>query len=173
MKHRHIEIAPGTALAQWPSAALVDLLDRGDLGDWRPILVEVAKDPFGELAERVQRLIDAYPMDGTSALWRAWIHHRRDMTEGRREAVAPVKPVPLAGIRKRLGLTQVEVAARMGISQSDLSKLERRGDLRVSTLESYAKALGVELRVLVGSKLLTDVPVRFIGRDRASSPDSD
>lgn len=37
----------------------------------------------------------------------------------------------------------------MGISQSDLSKLERRRDLRLSTLDSYLRAAGGNLRVVV------------------------
>ena len=36
----------------------------------------------------------------------------------------------------------------MGISQSDLSKLERRRDLLLSTLRSYAQALRGGIRVL-------------------------
>ena len=43
----------------------------------------------------------------------------------------------------------MEVADRIGISQSDLSKLERRKDLRVSTLESYATALGARLHLVL------------------------
>ncbi|MFH1446357.1 MAG: helix-turn-helix domain-containing protein [Chloroflexota bacterium] len=38
--------------------------------------------------------------------------------------------------------TQVALASRMNISQSDLSKLERRQDIRLSTLKAYVKALG-------------------------------
>ena len=53
----------------------------------------------------------------------------------------------LAAIRRRVGLTQVELAKRMGISQSDLSKLERRGDMRVSTLREYARRVGAELHL--------------------------
>jgi transcriptional regulator with XRE-family HTH domain len=47
------------------------------------------------------------------------------------------------------------LARRIGISQSDLSKLERRADVRVSTLNAYAEAVGGRLRLLVvaGSRL--------------------
>ncbi|RLE23162.1 MAG: XRE family transcriptional regulator [Acidobacteria bacterium] len=51
-------------------------------------------------------------------------------------------------LRGELGLTQTELARRRGISQSDLSKLERREDVRLSTLRAHAKALGGRLRVL-------------------------
>lgn len=42
----------------------------------------------------------------------------------------------------------MELAERVGIAQSDLSKLERRGDVRVSTLEQYARGLGATLRLV-------------------------
>lgn len=47
----------------------------------------------------------------------------------------------LRNVRKKLGRTQVEVAKKAGMSQGDLSRLERRKDHLLSTLERYAKAL--------------------------------
>ncbi|MGB6001942.1 MAG: helix-turn-helix transcriptional regulator, partial [Thermoanaerobaculia bacterium] len=59
-------------------------------------------------------------------------------------------------LRRELGLTQVELAGRLGMSQSDLSKLERRRDVRVSTLNAYTGGLGGRLRILfeIGGKLV-------------------
>jgi predicted transcriptional regulator len=52
----------------------------------------------------------------------------------------------LAAHRQRLGLTQTEVAARMGTSQSAVARLEAgQADVRASTLERYAAALGSRL----------------------------
>lgn len=51
----------------------------------------------------------------------------------------------LATRRRDLDLSQTEVAARMGTSQSAVARLESGGDLRLSTLERYAKALGTDL----------------------------
>jgi predicted transcriptional regulator len=49
----------------------------------------------------------------------------------------------LAGQRRHLGLSQTEVAARMGTSQSAVARLESgSGDVRLSSLERYAAALG-------------------------------
>jgi transcriptional regulator with XRE-family HTH domain len=49
----------------------------------------------------------------------------------------------LVAARREAGLTQTELAARMGTSQSAVARLEN-GDLdaRLSTLERYAAALG-------------------------------
>ena len=144
MNHRHIEVVSGTTVEARPLAAIVDILQRGDLDEWRPIARAILRDPMGKFADRVLRLVDAYPMYGTSSLWRSWIDRCRVRAEGG----APSTEVGLSTIRRQLGLTQVEVAGRMGISQSDLSKLERRRDLRLSTLRSYAQALGGGIRVL-------------------------
>ena len=48
----------------------------------------------------------------------------------------------LVARRLELGLSQTEVAARMGTSQSAVARLEAgHGDVRLSTLERYAAAL--------------------------------
>src|ERR1700691_6614237 len=49
----------------------------------------------------------------------------------------------LAGQRQSAGLSQTEIAARMGTSQSAVARLESgTADLRASTLERYAAAVG-------------------------------
>lgn len=56
----------------------------------------------------------------------------------------------LAQRRQRLGLSQTQVAARMGTSQSAVARLEGGdADVRLSTLERYAAALGVRLQVVL------------------------
>jgi transcriptional regulator with XRE-family HTH domain len=52
----------------------------------------------------------------------------------------------LVGRRMESGLSQTQVAARMGTSQSAVARLESAGaDVRLSTLERYAAALGYSL----------------------------
>lgn len=52
----------------------------------------------------------------------------------------------LAQRRQEAGLSQTEIAARMGTSQSAVARLEAgAADVRASTLERYAAALGTEL----------------------------
>jgi ribosome-binding protein aMBF1 (putative translation factor) len=52
----------------------------------------------------------------------------------------------LAGRRQATGLSQTEVAARMGTSQSAVARLESGiGDVRASTLERYAAAVGGQI----------------------------
>src|ERR1700727_2764558 len=52
----------------------------------------------------------------------------------------------LAGQRQAAGLSQTEVAARMGTSQSAVARLESgTTDVRTSTLERYAAAVGGQI----------------------------
>jgi DNA-binding Xre family transcriptional regulator len=145
MIHRHLEFRSDIPAEELPPAAIVDILKGGDLADWKPIAAAIARDPKGELAENVNRLVDAYPMYGTSPLWRAWIDRCRARAEGGRR---PSQVAGLPTLRRGLGFTQVELAGRVGMSQSDLSKLERRRDVRLSTLRAYAAALGGRLRCM-------------------------
>lgn len=137
MRFRHLDYGPDTGIADLGPAAIDDLLERGDFNVWSPIARAVHADPTGPVAETVLRLCEAHPMYGTSALWRAWIERLRRPPA--REALR------LAEVRATFGLTQQAVADRMGISQSDVSKLERRKDLRLSTLRAYLAALGARL----------------------------
>ena len=67
----------------------------------------------------------------------------------------------LVSKRQALGLSQTEVAARMGTSQSAVARLERGdGDVRLSTLDRYAGALGDQ----VGFGLTTRQPSSEEGR---------
>lgn len=53
--------------------------------------------------------------------------------------------------RQRLGLSQTEVAARMGTSQSAVARLEAgRSDVRMSTIERYARAVDATVDFALG-----------------------
>jgi DNA-binding XRE family transcriptional regulator len=70
----------------------------------------------------------------------------RRMSVERRRLVAD-----LTAQRQSAGLSQTEVAARMGTSQSAVARLEAgEADLRVSTLERYAAAIGSQIRWQIG-----------------------
>lgn len=57
-------------------------------------------------------------------------------------------------LRVGLGKTQVEIAKAAEMEQADVSRLESREDMKVSTLERYAAALGgnVEIAVVIGAR---------------------
>ena len=148
MIHRQYEVPQDMPVEELPAVAIADLLERGDLQDWQPLAGAIRRDPWGSLAASVARLLDAYPRYGTSPLWRAWIDRCRARTpEASQAPEVCAEPVTLAALRRDLGLTQAQVARRLRMTQSDVSKLERREDLRLSTLLAYARALGGRVQV--------------------------
>lgn len=54
----------------------------------------------------------------------------------------------LAQLRHRHGSSQAQLAARIGMTQSDLSKAERRTDWKVSTLAAIARGLGMRAKIV-------------------------
>lgn len=55
----------------------------------------------------------------------------------------------LAAVRKAADLTQVALAKAMGVAQSEISRIESRPDMLLSTLASYLAAAGDRPRVVV------------------------
>ena len=53
----------------------------------------------------------------------------------------------LRALREAAGLTQGELAQRVDVTQSQLSKMERREDHRISTVRRYVEALGGSLEI--------------------------
>ena len=72
----------------------------------------------------------------------------REMARRRKELSAE-----LTNRRLSVGLSQTEVATRMGTSQSAVARLEAgEGDVRLSTLERYAAAVGMTLDWQLGER---------------------
>jgi DNA-binding XRE family transcriptional regulator len=87
-----------------------------------------------------------------------WADVRAELADGDEEALADersrteawVNAYHLAEERKRLGLTQRQVADHMGVTAGRISQIEN-GDLdvnEVATLSRYAQALGARLRII-------------------------
>src|SRR5687768_15533233 len=55
----------------------------------------------------------------------------------------------LAAIRKAADLTQKALATEMGVAQSEISRIEGRHDMLLSTLVGYLTAAGEHPRVVV------------------------
>jgi len=53
----------------------------------------------------------------------------------------------LQDIRKALGITQEELAGKLRLKQTNISQLESRDDMHLSTLRKYVEALGCELEI--------------------------
>jgi len=82
----------------------------------------------------------------------------RRMTDERRRLVGE-----LAAARRSAGLSQTQIAARMGTSQSAVARLESgEADVRASTLERYAAAVGGQ----ISWRLRADGPAGGEGRQQ-------
>jgi DNA-binding XRE family transcriptional regulator len=58
-----------------------------------------------------------------------------------------VEEMPLRKLRAARDLTQENLASVLHVKQSEISKIERRTDMYLSTLASYIKAMGGTLEV--------------------------
>lgn len=78
----------------------------------------------------------------------------KGLPEGERRAVAAraqelmAEYLTLQDLRKARALTQERMAALLGIKQENVSRLEKRSDLLLSTLSSYVAAMGGRLRLV-------------------------
>jgi len=82
--------------------------------------------------------------------WRAVRGEKLDaaaIARAKGRARAEVEELTLQELRKGLSKTQVDVARSAEMTQGELSRLEARGDHRISTLRRYVEALGGELEV--------------------------
>ena len=82
---------------------------------------------------KFKELLDAMP-----------IERRKKVTQRVREAIAAM---PLDELRKARQMTQVKLAESLGVNQSEVSKIEHRTDLYLSTLSEYVEALGGKLEI--------------------------
>jgi DNA-binding XRE family transcriptional regulator len=78
-------------------------------------------------------------------LTRDWSAERRQRVARRVEET--LRSMHLEELRKARELTQTKMAELLGVAQSEISKVEHRTDLYVSTLAEYVRALGGELEI--------------------------
>lgn len=61
-----------------------------------------------------------------------------------RESLAAM---PLDEVRKARQMTQAKLAEALGVNQGEISKIEHRTDIYLSTLAGYVEALGGKLEI--------------------------
>jgi DNA-binding XRE family transcriptional regulator len=71
---------------------------------------------------------------------------------GDREFRRMIEEMPLNKLRNARNLTQQSLAKALNVNQSEISKIENRTDVYVSTLASYVEAMGgkLEIRAVFG-----------------------
>lgn len=66
--------------------------------------------------------------------------------------IAALRQLPLLELRKARNLSQQTLAEALDTSQGEISKIEHRTDLYLSTLRSYIEAMGGELDIIARFK---------------------
>lgn len=66
----------------------------------------------------------------------------------RGQRTVPLKELSLKRIREMRRITQQELAKALSVQQAGISKLESRGDMRLSTLYKFIEALGGKLELV-------------------------
>ena len=140
---RHLKYAPDARIDDIGPAGLQAILDGGDVADWRPILAAIGRDPWGPLADRVERLLPHLETYGTAAALERWLHGCRGSAERR--------PVRLAELRAARGLSQRQVAAQMGVSQPQVARIETSANPTLRSLRRYLAVLGLKPFALVAT----------------------
>lgn len=68
---------------------------------------------------------------------------------GERTRALILEEMALRHLRQALHLTQQNMAMLLRVDQGSISKIESRSDMLLSTLRSYVKAMGGDLRLVV------------------------
>lgn len=115
---RNVDASPTDDVRTWPYEALVTVIDRGLVGDWKPIFVELRRAPWGKVARRVEEYLSYRERDGVSTLFRLAVEHARSDAEDseRAEVAARVRDAVVGS-----ALTNGEFARLVGTSASRLS----------------------------------------------------
>lgn len=118
LRFRNVDADPADDVTTWPYEALVAVIDRGLVPDWRPVFADIQRSPWGPVARRVERYLGYRDPDGVSTLFALAVQHARDAAKcaDRAEVVARVSAAV-----ERAGVSQAQFAATIGTSASRLS----------------------------------------------------
>ncbi|MGO9632534.1 MAG: nucleotidyltransferase domain-containing protein [Steroidobacteraceae bacterium] len=96
----------------------------------------------------------------------------RPTVRKKRAVASNAEELSLRDMRKNLNLTQIDVARRLKKGQDVVSRIERRGDLLLSTLSDYVHSLGGELELLCRFKERSAVRICITGKSNAIEADT-
>jgi DNA-binding transcriptional regulator YiaG len=115
---RNLRISPDAPVSSWPTEAVQAALERGDLDDWRRIVAEIKRDPWGRTARQIEEVLSHTRPYGIAETMEVVLARARERAEAKeREQVAGEVREAIA----RSGLSRSEFASRIGTSTSRLS----------------------------------------------------
>jgi hypothetical protein len=102
----------------WPTSAIRDAMESGDLATWQRIATALKRDPYGRTARQVEEVLDTAPSYGISeALAEVLTLSRAQLEADERSEVARDIRAQL----DRSGLGHHEFASRIGVSPDMLT----------------------------------------------------
>ena len=115
---RNVDLDPNTPVAAWPFEVVQTLIERGGLSDWRLLITEIQRAPWGQTAHRVEEALSISRPYGTAELF------EKAIANARHTAIAAEK----AEVAREVGhlvthsrMSKAEFASRIGTSASRLS----------------------------------------------------
>jgi transcriptional regulator with XRE-family HTH domain len=75
-----------------------------------------------------------------------WPQERKARVEARAKVLI-AEEMTLRDLRKAQKRTQVQLAKKLGIGQEQVSRLEKKSDMLLSTLANYVRAMGGDLKL--------------------------
>lgn len=115
---RNLTVSPDDPVSEWPTEAVQIALERGDLADWRRIVAELKREPWGRTARQVEEVLShSRPYGIADAMTMVLERIRTAAERQEREEIADRVRDAIA----RSGLGRAEFASRLGTSTSRLS----------------------------------------------------
>lgn len=84
----------------------------------------------------------------------------KDYSKAIKKGQAKAHELRLKMARELIGLNQTELN---GLTQPEVSKIEKRKDLKISTLNKYAKAMGMKVKISLVSEDEDEQPIAIYG----------
>ena len=115
---RNVDASPSDPVATWPYEGLVTCLERGLVPDWKPVVAELRRSPWGRTARRLEAYLGYAEHSATTQLFALLLERARAAADAdeRAEVAARVRTAIDAS-----GLTAAAFAEAVGTSASRLS----------------------------------------------------
>lgn len=115
---RNVDASPDDPVSEWPQEAIQTALERGRLSHWRRLAAEIAAEPWGPVARRVEEVLTYSRPYGVAATMERVIARAREAAEAaERQAVA----AEVDALVRASGVPRAEFASMIGTSASRLS----------------------------------------------------
>ena len=94
VEFRNVDASPEDDVRTWPYEALVAVIDRGLVSDWKPVFAEIHRSPWGSVARRVERYLSYREPDGAGTLFALAIERARRRGRGSPPPTGRPSPSP-------------------------------------------------------------------------------